>query len=82
VRRAAALRRQAVQCAAAIAALSVPAIAQNEEPSLDFLEYLGSWEDDDEAWYVDVQTDETQEDGPKADDDQSPKEARAGQDDE
>lgn len=38
------------------AALSLPvlAFAQDEEdlPDLDFLEYLGSWEDGDEDWVV------------------------------
>ena len=82
MRRASVLRRQAMQCAAAIVTISAPAIAQDEEPSLDFLEYLGSWEDDDERWYVEVQIDETNDDGTKVDVDQSPREARAGSDDE
>ena len=82
MRRTSVLRRQVVQCAAAIAAISTPAIAQDEEPSLDFLEYLGSWEDDDERWYVEVQIEETKDDGTKVEVDKSPREARAEQDDE
>ena len=82
MRRADVLRRQAMRCAAVLAVVSVSAIAQDEEPSLDFLEYLGSWEDDDEAWYVEVQIDETNQDGTKTEVDQSPREARAGNDDE
>jgi hypothetical protein len=69
-----------VQLAAAVA-LSSPVLAQDDEPSLDFLEYLGSWEEGDEAWYVEVQIEESDGDGDGSDvaADHSPKEARVEQ---
>lgn len=57
--------------------LSQPALAQDEEPSLDFLEYLGSWEGEDESWYVEVQIEETGDDDAEEADDNSPPEALA-----
>ena len=75
MRRSSAVRRRAVQFAAAVA-ISTPALAQDEEPSLDFLEYLGSWEEDDEAWYVEVQIERSDGEAAQPDADHSPKEAR------
>ena len=68
MRRSRALRQRAVQLAAA-----------DDEPSLDFLEYLGSWEEGDEAWYVEVQIEESDGDGSDVAADRSPKEARVEQ---
>ena len=52
---------------ALLALLSIPAHAQDGPPQLDFLEYLGSWQEEDEEWFVDVELDsaqtEQQEDG-------------------
>ncbi|MGD8323642.1 MAG: hypothetical protein PVF50_04685 [Gammaproteobacteria bacterium] len=62
-------------------ALSSYALAQDDEPSLDFLEYLGSWEADDEPWYVEVQIDAVNGGGKEAAGDSSPKESRAEHDD-
>lgn len=78
MRRSRVLRQRAVQLAAAVA-MSSPVLAQDDEPSLDFLEYLGSWEEGDEAWYVEVQIEESDGDGSDAAADRSPKEARVEQ---
>lgn len=61
---------------AAVLALSVPAMAQDDDPSLDFLEYLGSWDEEDETWYVDVQIAEPENDASPEEGEQSPREAR------
>ena len=81
MRRSNVLSQRAVQFAAALVAMSSPALAQDDEPSLDFLEYLGSWEEGDEAWYVEVQIEESEGDGSKAGADRSPREARVEQED-
>lgn len=61
--------------------LSASALAQEEEPSLDFLEYLGSWEEGDEAWYVEVQIEENDGDGTEGADDEAPKTTRVEHED-
>jgi hypothetical protein len=40
-----------------LASVVVPAaaIAQDDPPPPDLLEYLGSWQDDDEEWFVDAE---------------------------
>jgi hypothetical protein len=63
------LRAMQVACALAV---SVPVPAQDDDPSLDFLEYLGSWEDEDEAWYVEVQIEETKGEGAQTDESSPP----------
>ena len=40
------------------AAFAGAANAQDEEPDLSFLEYLGSWQDGDEEWLVVAELDE------------------------
>ncbi len=62
---------RAMQLASALL-LSLSAQAQEEEPSLDFLEYLGSWEEGDEAWYVEVQIEENGGDGTEGADEEAP----------
>ncbi len=76
--RSTALRQRAVEFAAAVA-MSAPAVAQDEQPSLDFLEYLGSWEEDDEAWYVEVQIEDSKGEQTPAEAADAPREARAEQ---
>jgi len=40
---------------------TTPAVAQDEaEPEMDFLEYLGSWQDEDEKWFLEAQIDAKQ----------------------
>ena len=52
--------------------LALPAAAQNgEAPDFEFLEYLGSWQEEDETWFVDVEienqdTDSDDEDSKRA----------------
>ena len=73
-------RLQAVQLLSVL--LCTPQVlAQEEEPSLDFLEYLGSWEDEDESWYVEVQIAETDEDGDEDAEEQVPRSTRVEHDD-
>ena len=36
----------------AMAGVAAPAAAQEDEPDLSFLEYLGSWQESDEEWLV------------------------------
>jgi hypothetical protein len=49
---------------AVIAAVAVPpaVLAQDSElPPADLLEYLGSWQDDDEEWFVEAEIDQAPE---------------------
>lgn len=78
--RASAAGLRAVQLVAALLC-TTPVPAQDEEPSLDFLEYLGSWEDGDESWYVEVQISEADQDGDENTDDQVPRSTRVEHDD-
>ena len=48
---------------AAASMLALPVSAQAPAPDLEFLEYLGSFEESDEAWYVDVQIEELEHEG-------------------
>ena len=66
MRRSCAWTLRAMQLASALA-LSSPVSAQDDDLSLDFLEYLGSWEEEDEAWYVEVQIEEAKDDGTESD---------------
>ena len=70
---------RAVKVASALA-LCVPAYAQDDAPDLDFLEYLGSWEEEDESWYVEVQLEEPG-DADASPQDNAPKELRAEHED-
>lgn len=63
-----------------VLAMSTPVCAQDDGPNLDFLEYLGSWDEGDEPWYVEVQMQETEGAGTEDAGDDAPKELRAERD--
>lgn len=46
------MTRSGLALLAAVAGLAGVAQAQDEEPDLSFLEYLGSWQEGDEDWLV------------------------------
>jgi len=47
---------------------AIPAAGQEDEPpELDFLEYLGSWQAEDETWFVDVEIETQEEEDEDAD---------------
>lgn len=80
MRRANAAGLRAVQLVSAVLC-AAPVLAQDEEPDLDFLEYLGSWEDDDESWYVEVQIAEANDAGDEEADEDAPRSTRVEHDD-
>lgn len=59
---------------AAVAGPGVGVAQEPEAPPLDLLEYLGSWQDDDEEWFVDAEIERPPEAEPgekrKRDDDE------------
>jgi hypothetical protein len=58
------------------------AAGQEPEPDLEFLEYLGSFEAEDEAWYVDVQVERSKTDARRGAGENVQADAAAEQDDE
>lgn len=80
MRRASVAGLRAVQLVSAFLC-AAPVLAQDEEPDLDFLEYLGSWEDDDESWYVEVQIAEADDEGNEEADEDAPRSTRVEHDD-
>ena len=46
--------RLAVMCG--LVACGLPAVADDEQPDMEFLEYLGSWEESDADWQLLIDT--------------------------
>lgn len=80
MRRASVAGLRAVQLVSAVL-IAPPVLAQDEEPDLDFLEYLGRWEDDDELWYVEVQIAEADDAGNEEADEGAPRSTRVEHED-
>jgi hypothetical protein len=55
--------------------------AQEEEPELSFLEYLGSWEDGDEEWFIVAELEEDLEGQDEVSEDAGDEQDDAGEQD-
>lgn len=68
-----------------LAMIGLPAVAraQEDEPDLSFLEYLGSWQESDEEWLIvaEMEDELTDEDEASVDDGASVKDKEAGETD-
>jgi hypothetical protein len=75
------MRRVPPTTAALLLVAATPRIAEAQTeptPTLDFFEYLGSWQDEDEEWFVDAEID-----GPvKEDTPDAPRKREGDEDDE
>jgi hypothetical protein len=77
------MRHSRIVLALAAIGLAAAAEAQDDEPDLSFLEYLGSWQESDEEWLIVAEMDDelTDEDEAPIDDAASVKDKDTGETD-
>jgi hypothetical protein len=60
------MTRSRLMLLAAVAGFSGAVVAQDDEPELSFLEYLGSWQEGDDEWLIVADLEEELEDKDEA----------------
>jgi hypothetical protein len=60
------MTRSRLMLLAAVAGFAGAVVAQDDEPELGFLEYLGSWQEGDEEWLIVADLEEELEDKDEA----------------